>query len=354
MKHSTGHSFVFALAISFFSIFSFAGVALSEEAASIKIQPSIIEEKADPGKDFNGKITATNTGAAAQTYAVSVKDIESIDGSGRPIFSKETEKTGFELSSWVKVENKTFTLAPGESVDIPFVIQFPKDTPPGGHFGAIFLDTGGKKPDTIGAAVGYEVGALLSFQVSGDVLEEANIRTFTSDKTVYGETKVKFLAKIENTGNSLIRPRGIVEIVDMFGKVTKSLELNNSGAAVFPHSSREFSVDWEDTSPHFGKYTAIASFSYGLDVKHTIFSEVGFWIAPVNIITPVFGFLFFVALILYISVKLYIRKKMKEYGITSKTAKAHSSEFSSRKTIMFLAFVGFAVVFFLALFAIMA
>jgi hypothetical protein len=143
--------------------------------------------------------------------------------------------------------------------------------------------------------------------------------------------------------------------MDMFGKNTASLKLNDAGAAVFPHSSREFAVTWEDKKPHLGKYTAIASFSYGLDVKRTIFSEIEFYIAPTNIITPVLGFLFLVALILYISVKIYIRKKMKEYGINTKKEKIiHKDDFSSRSTLMFFAFFVFSVIFILVLLAMLA
>jgi hypothetical protein len=355
MRYFTIRRFAVILVFLFVGAFAFVGVTLAAEKASLQIQPIIIEKQIDPGKDFNGTLRATNTGTIAQTYTVSVEDIESIDENGMPIFSKQKQATAFEMSSWVKIENKTFTLAPNEVAAIPFTVEVPKDATPGGHFAALFVNTSGKKPDTVGAAVGYQVGSLLSFQISGEVVESADIRTFTSDKTVYGETKVKFVAKVENEGNSLVRPRGLVEIMDMFGKKTASLKLNDSGDAVFPHSSREFAVTWEDKKPHMGKYTAIASFSYGLDIKRTIFSEIEFYIAPTNIITPVLGFLFLIALILYISVKLYIRKKMKEYGINSKKEKIiHRADFSSRSTLMFFVFFIFSAIFILVLLAMLA
>jgi hypothetical protein len=356
MKYFNQRRFTSISALLFFGLFVFAGSIFAVESNSIKIQPGIIEEKAEPGKDFSSSMTATNAGAISQTYTVTVKDIESIDEGGRPVFAKNAnETTGFEMSSWVKVQNETFTLAPNESITVPFVVSVPKDATPGGHFGAIFITTGGQKPDANGAAVGYQVGTLLSFQVSGDVVENADIREFTSDKTLYGETKVKFTVKIENKGNSLIRPRGMIDVVDMFGKKTVSLKLNDSAAAVFPHSSRVFTTSWEDTKPHLGKYTAIASLSYGLDVKRSIFSEIQFYIAPMSIVTPVLGFLFLVALVLYISVKLYIRKKMKEYGINPKKERTiNKADFSSRSTVMFLAFFIFSAVFILVLLAMLA
>ncbi|MFA5831575.1 MAG: hypothetical protein WC878_07145 [Candidatus Paceibacterota bacterium] len=345
----------FAIAsLLFFGFFFSAGPIFAQQTASVKIQPGIIEKKADPGKEYPEVLRATNTGTVAQTYTVIVENIDSIDASGRPVFATKQETTGFEMSSWVKISNPIVTVGPKETVDIPFIVSVPKDATPGGHFGTIFLSTDGKKPENIGATVGYQVGALLSYQISGDVIEIAEIREFTSDKTMYGDTKVVFNVKVKNTGNSLARPRGMIEILDMFGKNVTTVKLNDSGAAVFPKSEREFTVTWQDDKMHLGKYTAIASMTYGFDVRHTMFSQIGFYIMPMNVVTPVLGFLFLVALVLYISVKLYIRKKMKEYGITSKTAKAHSSEFSSRGTVMFLAFVAFVVIFFLALFAIMA
>jgi hypothetical protein len=356
MKHFTQRRFSIISVFLFFGIFAFTGSVFAVESNSIKVQPAIIEEKAEPGKDFSSSLTATNASTKTETYTITVKDIESIDEGGRPIFAKDTtETTGLEMSSWVKIKNETFTLTPNESVIVPFIVSVPKDATPGGHFGAIFVTTGAKKPDTNGAAIGYQVGSLLSFQVSGDVVENANIREFTSDKTVYGETKVKFTVKVENTGNSLIRPRGMIDVIDMFGKKTVSLKLNDSAAAVFPHASRVFTASWEDNKPHLGKYTAIASLSYGLDVKRSIFSGIEFYIAPLSIVTPVLGFLFLVALILYISVKLYIRKKMKEYGINTKAQKvAHKSDFSARSTVLFLAFFVFTAVFILVLLAMLA
>jgi len=355
MKYHIKRPIVALFAFLFLGLLLTASPLLAQQANSVKIQPSIIEEKVDPGQNYSSVLRATNTGTMAQNYTVVVEDIESIDATGRPIFATKKETTGFEMSSWVKAEKTTVVVGPNETVEIPFVVSVPKNATPGGHFGAIFLTTEGKKPDTIGAAVGFQVGSLLSFQVSGDVLEKAEIRQFTSDKALYGDTKVKFNVKIKNSGNSLVRPRGMIEILDMFGKNVTTIKLNDSAAAVFPRSERSFTVTWEDDKLHLGKYTAIASMTYGFDVQHTIFSETGFWIAPTSVLTPVLGFLFFLALVLYISVKLYIRKKMREYGINTKTEKAkRKADFSSRSTIMFLAFVAFVVIFFLVLFAMLA
>lgn len=336
------------------ALFFFSSQVLAQESESIKIQPTLVEEKVEPGKSFSSVLSATNLGAASQTYKVSVRDIESIDGEGHPVFTKEHEATGFELSSWVTIPRPEITIAPGATVEVPFTVTVPGDASPGGHFGTIFLSTNGEKPKTVGASVGYQVGAILSFQIAGDIHEEARIRQFTSDKSVYGEPKATFHVKVENLGNTLVRPRGLLEIVDMFGKKTVTLNLNDSEAAILPHSTREFTVTWDDDRVRMGKYQAIATLEYGTDVKHTIFQELSFWIIPSKVVLPVLGIIFLVALILYIWVKLYIRKKMKEYGMPKASKKVPQGEFASKSAWMTIAFIGFLVVFLLIVFAIFA
>lgn len=326
----------------------------AQESSSIKIQPTLVEEKVEPGKSFSSILSATNLGSVAQVYKVSVQDIESIDADGHPVFAKEHETTGFEMSSWVKIPRPDITIAPGATVEVPFTVTVPTDASPGGHFGTIFLSTAGEKPKTVGASVGYQVGAILSFQVAGDIKEEARIRQFTSEKTVYGESKAVFHVKVENLGNTLVRPRGLLEIVDMFGKKTATLNLNDSEAAILPHGMREFTVTWDDDRVRMGKYQAIATLEYGTDVKHTIFQELSFWVIPSKVVLPVLGIIFLVALILYIWVKLYIRKKMKEYGMPKASKKVPQGEIASKSAWMTIAFIGFLVVFLLAVFAIFA
>ncbi|MBI2120465.1 MAG: hypothetical protein HYT94_02460 [Parcubacteria group bacterium] len=341
-------------AASFFSFFLVSTVVFAQESESIKIQPTLIEENIESGKSFSSVLHVTNLGTASQSYKVTVQDIESIDESGHPVFAKEHEATGFELSSWVKIPRPELTLAPGQSADVPFTITAPENAAPGGHFGSIFLSTQGEKPKTVGASVGYQVGAILSFRVAGETREEARIRSFTSEKMIYGESKAVFRVKVENLGNTLVRPRGLLEIVDMFGKKTVTLDLNESEAAILPHAVREFTVEWNDDRVRMGKYQAIASMEYGTDVKHTIFQELSFWIVPSKVVLPVIGVVFLVALILYFWVKLYIRRKMREYGMPKGSKAAPKGELSSKSAWVTIAFIGFLVVFLLVVFAIFA
>jgi hypothetical protein len=354
MKTFTFRSYA-GLAIGLFAIFGvFGNIATAQESASLKIQPVLIEEKLEPGKDYPFVLHVTNLGSVPHVYTTLVQNISSIADNGSPIFADNQESTGYELSSWVKTAPGNILIAPNETVAVPFTVRVPKDATPGGHFGAFFMNMDGKKPETNGAAVGFQVGSILSFQIAGDVLEEAKIREFTSDKTIYGGSKATFTIKVENLGNTLLRPRGLVEISDMFGKKIASVKVNDSSAAIFPHSVKTFTVEWEDSAIHMGKYEAIASMGYGTEVQHTIFSILSFWIIPMEVVIPVAGFIFALALVLYIWVKIYIRRKMKEYGISKDSKSSRAGELTSRSTVVFISFVAFLAVFLLILFVIFA
>lgn len=342
------------LLVAAFFVFFVSIPGLAQAAESLKVQPTLVEENIEPGKSFSSVLHVTNLGESTQSYKVIVQDIESIDENGNPVFAKEHEATGFEISSWVTTSRPELVLAPGQSADVPFTVTAPANASPGGHFGTIFLSTQGEKPKTVGASVGYQVGAILSFRVAGDTVEEARIREFKSEKMVYGESKAVFRVKVENLGNTLVRPRGLLEIVDMFGKKTATLNLNEGEAAVLPHSVREFVVEWNDDRIRMGKYQAIASLEYGTDVKHTIFQELSFWIIPSKVVTPVAGIIFLVALILYFWVKLYIRRKMREYGMPKGSKASAKGDLSSKSAWITIAFIAFLVVFLLVVFAIFA
>jgi len=102
----------------------------------------------------------------------------------------------------------------------------------------------------------------------------------------------------------------------MFGKRVAVMTFNDSKAGVFPGSERDFEIVWEDEGPGFGRYEAVLSLLYGEQGRQsTISSTVTFWILPMNIFLPAMGVLAVVLLVTFISVKLYIRSKVRgAYG----------------------------------------
>ena len=94
-------------------------------------------------------------------------------------------------------------------VTIPFLCQ--TFLQPGGHFGAIIVNTEAVQFEQTGPAVVQEVGPLLLVRVPGDITESAEIVEFKSDSGLYQSGPVEFTTRVRNTGNVHFKPKGTIE-----------------------------------------------------------------------------------------------------------------------------------------------
>ncbi len=291
---------------------SYSFTFAQSRGSGIGLKPAIIQDAADPGESKTYKIGVTNLSNTTQTYYSFVRDIVAVENGGTPIYADENaEKTGFELSQWVTLSEDEVTVEPGEEATIEVTIDVPEFATPGSHFGGVFFSMDPPKLRTVGAAVGYQVANIISIRVAGDTVVNAQIRQFSTGNYIYGAPKVDFQARIENKGTVLVNPVGPLEIRNMFGKRVAMLTFNESKAGVFPGTTRDFEITWEDVGPGFGRYEALLSVVYGDQGRQsTISSTVSFWILPMNIILPALVVLAVLLLVTYIAVKLYIRNKI--------------------------------------------
>jgi hypothetical protein len=163
------------------------------------------------------------------------------------------------------------------------------------------------------------VGTNLSLQVAGDVVEDTRLRSFSTSKMVYGTPDVDFKVSIENLGNVIVRPVGIIDVTNMWGKKVASVTANESGHAIFPKSKRDFESKWLSDDLEFGRYTAFAAFSIQETTGNVSVSlSTQFWVLPTNIIYPmVIGILIFV-FILWVMLRLYVRRQLAAHGIAAR------------------------------------
>lgn len=304
----------FILLASFF----IAQFAMAQGSAGVGISPAVIDpsEQFEPGQVGVFSVKVSNLSAVDQTYFLTTRDIVGVQDGGVPIFATENqEKTGYELSDWVEIPETVF-VASGQQADVQIKITIPENVSPGSHFGSMIISVDPPKLRSSGAGIGYEVANIINIRIAGDVAEAARIRQFSTSKYIYGETNVEFSARIENEGNTLIKPTGPLEVVNMFGKRVAQLTFNEPQAGVFPKTSqsdglRDYTVTWTDPSPGFGRYEALLSVVYGSTGKFsTISSTVTFWILPMNIITPALITLAILFLVIFVAVKLYVRRSM--------------------------------------------
>ncbi len=285
----------------------------AQSAVSIKIQPALIEERIEPGARLEKTIKVTNIDQSRKTLYLVVRDIEDLSPSGNPVFSASPRDV-YGVANWVSFPRKSVTLGAGEASEVPVVFTVPKDAAPGGHFGAIFFSSEPVRPGETGAGVGFEVGTIVNLRIAGETSEEARIREFRTGKSIYDRADVDFSVRVENLGNVLVRPRGPLEITNMFGKSVATLRMNDEAAAVFPKGEREFGANWKSSGLAFGRYEATLGLVYGEDVRKTTSATASFWVLPMKLIAEVL-----IALVVLIggswfALRAYVARKVREAG----------------------------------------
>ncbi len=290
--------------------FSFA----QSNAAGIGISPAIIEEPGNPGQVLDKVVNVRNLSGASQTYYLFTRDIVGVQGNGTPIFADENaEITGYEMSEWIELATTEVTLEAGQESPVGVKISVPEFATPGSHFAGIFVSMDPPEMRSVGAAVAYQVANIVTIRVAGDAIEKAEIREFSTGNYIYGEPTVDFTARVENQGSTLVRPVGPLEVYNMFGTRVANVLFNDSQAAVFPGSTRTFTIDWEGEGPGFGRYEAVLSLIYGEQGRQsTISSTVTFWILPAQIILPALAVLAVLLLASYIGARIYVRRKLQD------------------------------------------
>lgn len=293
-----------------------APLAFAQASQGLEVKPAVIEDNTTPGATYHFTVTVTNVSSAEHTFTVVAKDISGLDDKGLPVFALPGQETIYSLSSWIQLPQAPITLAAGESKTVSFTVLVPANASPGSHFGGVFFDTSTQQVTTTGSAISVEVGSVINLQIAGNIIEDARIQEFSTDSIIYGSPAVAFTTKVENMGNVLVTPHGVIQITDMLGHQVGTVTVNDSAAPVFPGSVRSYTTSWQGAGFAIGRYQAVLSLSYGTEAKRTISAVNSFWIIPFKLTLIVVGSLLALILIIYLWVRLYLRRQLRSMGIT--------------------------------------
>lgn len=352
------HSFVVALTgILFFITGAYGTPLYAQTSEGLEIKPAVIEDKVDPGEEYSFTLTVKNIADKEKTFYFVGQDIKGLNEEGLPVFAEDNEPTGYELSSWLVFPSDSVTLGAGESRSIPFSIRVPAGAAPGAHFGGVFLDNQPDRLRTTGSSIGVRVGSVINLRIAGEVNEEARIREFSTGSFFYNAPPVDFNTRVENIGNVLLRPYGVIEITNMLGKKVDTITVNDSAASVFPGSERDYETVWEHDGFTFGKYEATIGLIYGDDIERTISAKTSFWILPAKPILITLGVFASIVFLMSLFTKLYINRRLREMGVSS-TSQASSARQARRSasrmmvlTIAVFLFVTVSIVILFLMFA---
>ncbi len=292
------------------------------DGMKMTITPPLIKNNMNPGQLWKSAIKIVNNNSQELTIYTQVLDFKGGKDNGTVEFLEKKEKKEEDkisthlLSEWIIMDKEPIVIPAFKSKEIPFIIEVPEDAEPGGHYAAILAGVNPSDNEKGGSAIQVSslLASLVLLKVQGDIKEEGKIRDFSTEKIVFSEANIDFNLRFQNTGNVHIQPQGEVDVINMYGKKVAKLPINHKTefGNTLPGDTRKWTYNWkkEKNILDMGRYRADLILSYGDTEKTTINKSLYFWIIDFKILFSVLGTIFFILLLLFLSIKFYIKRSI--------------------------------------------
>lgn len=283
---------------------------------TLSITPPLIKNNVSPGQIWKSYIKLVNNNNEPITAYVQVVDFKSGGKSSSIEFinlGKENNDSK-DLSSWIVIDTDPIQIPANSGKEIPFIIDVPEDSQPGGHYAAILAGTQPPNSNNKGASIRISsmLASLILLNVSGEVREEGQIREFSLPKQLYNSANVDFTMRFENKGNVHLQPQGEILVTNLFNKERGRLKINHESqfGNVLPGEIREWNFNWqgEDSILEMGRYKAQLLLSYGENGRQTDERVLYFWIIYWKPLIIAFSSLLLLLVLIIVLIRFYIKK----------------------------------------------
>lgn len=332
--------FLWCLVSCLLSLVATTASAADQSSFTLTITPPLFQMTASPGDDWSSAIKVVNNNPYDITIYANVMNFlaQGEGGTGKFVPANSTADVpgGYMLASWFEVSKAPIFIRAEQSASVPFTLHVPKGAEPGGHYGAILIGTE-PPPKTGGSSVrvSSQLTSLFLVRVNGEVTEAGDIRSFSTEKTLYQTPSASFSLRFENKGNVHLLPQGNITIYNMWGKERGRILINQEAdfGNVLPQSIRKFAFEWAGEQNFFdvGRYKAIATLAFGEKDKKTVYREVSFWVIPVAPALKILAFLVLFIWFIVWSLRRYIKKALALEGERIRILAGGEASVSSKK-----------------------
>lgn len=226
----------------------------------ITLSPSSRQIKAAAGSVLGGTMKIINSGDVAYDFTVYARPYSVSNENYDPNFTDS--KPNADLYKWVQFQQTKYSVEPGQSVEVPYVIQIPSGAAPGGHYGVLFAETQEQEVGSTGVARQKRVGKIIYATVNGEFRTSGELKEFILPSW-QRQAPVTSSARIANTGNTDFEAKVSTVAKDLFGRV----KFRYTGdPIVLPETTRLIEMKWEN-APSFGLFNVTQKVEF-LDQKH--------------------------------------------------------------------------------------
>lgn len=262
----------------------------SQSASGLQISPTRTELTVNRGSSGTVTINLKNVTGGDILAKPEIDDFVSDNNTGTPrLITDTTQKSPYTIKDFIS-QIPDISMKSGQSKTIKVPVNVPADQSPGGYFGVIrfIAQPLDNKTGQAGKQINLtaSLGHIVLVNVPGNVKEQLQLVSFKAEKngktgTVFSSSPDGMALGLKNTGNSFSKPFGTVTIKNFQGKQVFQYEVNNTDPRgnVLPESTRVFHDKISSLGSSPGRYTAIASVSYG-NGGDVLVSEIHFWVIP--------------------------------------------------------------------------
>ena len=213
--------------------------------------PAVADISLDPGVSQSGKVTIGNDENAPQTFYISIQKFIPSGDSGQQTFLPPSDTSG--LPNWISFDRPSFTLRTGESRQLTYVVNVPRDAAPGGYYAVVFFSNVPPGTQQTNVSIGARTGMLFFITVKGAVVEQAFLEDFAMETPArIDRLPASFRVVLQNVGNVHVLPEGSLTIRNVFGNTVARIPLNQAKNRILPNSKRRFLLSWYKDIPELG------------------------------------------------------------------------------------------------------
>lgn len=218
----------------------------------------------EPGEVREGSFKVQNIGTGAFDFKVYASSYEVKGENYDPVF--DGSKDGLKIANWFTFSQDTGHLESDTEVTINYTIRVPKNTPGGGQYGAIMVETVKENDDKSNIQAISRVGMVIYSHVNGEInrctrILENKLPSFLFNPPIFGETRVENCGNVDAELTVNIKVFPFFSNEEIYTNEEKPTTLNT-----LPATKRYHKELWTN-SPAIGIFNVEQVIKYGSETK---------------------------------------------------------------------------------------
>ncbi len=225
----------------------------------------------EAGTTQQNGIRVTNTGSATGTVTLYAVDATTGQNSGLVYNPQNAPRN--DVGAWIQLEQQHLTLTPGQSQIVPFQVNTPSNAWSGQHIGGIVaasvVQASTKQHNNFHVNVQNLSIVAVQVTVAGPQTEQL---AMTDVQAGGANGYQKLLVGLSNTGTTLLKPYGTLQITDSQGHVRQTIAVKLD--TFLPRTTINYPIYMQKAPLAAGTYTVSMQLNYGhqhtLNTKKTL------------------------------------------------------------------------------------